>query len=197
MAAVSNVGLEIVQEDANHAYRWGNLIVAPKPTEQMLALFYLRMEQDKRLDLVFHSGVPRLSWFLDKYQEIDTVGCYENTELGIQLRGMGWFNGTTEIGNYRKSEAGEAFVKGVKPTNTLRFCQMMLAWAFNQLDADVIHGATPVPNRAACLFMQRLGFEHATIGGYFSWRGSLCSAEISWMTKERWAAICPFIVEKG
>ena len=191
---LSGSGHRLVRNEKTKIYQMGDLMVAPSLSDSMLGYAYLRFEAEKLLPLIFHDGVPTLTWFLRRFQEapelgpverVRTLGCY----VGDALWGLGWTNAIAQIGQtpWRKGEVGMACFRKLHPEKALTFGQMMLTWAFRELDLGVIYETTPVPNVSAVRFLKRLGFDFCgQLPRYSSWDGRLCDSWISAMTRDRW-----------
>lgn len=193
-----DLDVQVVRENKNQVYFWGDLVVAPNPSEQMLAYAYLEWERQGLNRYIWYEGVPSLSWYLENFKKMTVLGCFKDVAGVAQLVGLGWLNSLTMMGGaYKKAECGMAFLPRVGPAQTKRFGQLMIDWAITHLGLDAMHGATPVKNTAAIRYMIDLGFEHCgPVGGYCSYNGELCACEISWMMRDRWERIKPFRVEK-
>jgi hypothetical protein len=192
------VNLPVVREDKNQVYFLDRLIVAPNPSEQMLAYAYLEFERQGLNKYIWYEGVPSLSWYLAEFKKMVVLGCYEDVDGIAQIRGLGWVNTLTLMGGkFKKAEVGMAFFKEVPHGHTHSFGLMMVDHAITHVGLDAMFGATPVKNPAAIRYMQKLGFSHCgPVENYCSFNGELCACEISWMTREKWEQIRPFRVEK-
>lgn len=185
-------------------YTMRDLVMSPRPPERILAHLYFQFETQNRLSALFHENdSPSLLWFLQTFlaPETSTLICYRVSECEIATGGsymvdgkwytpigMTWINKTWPIGiNFRKSECGMAFVRGVPVDDTVDCARMTVQWAFENLAIDVLIGTTPEPNRAAVIFGQKVGFQQTgPLEGYTAWHGKLCSVILSSMTKDRW-----------
>jgi hypothetical protein len=175
---------------ADRSHRCGNLIVVPKPNEKAVAYGYLMFDKQGLLPIIFHEGVPSLSWFMDWCRKPDSIllGAYRLPEM--ELLGFGWIvSQEVLIGKkeFRKAELGEAFFRGTPAADTHQFGRMMIDWAFQELDLDVVMGTTPEPNTAAVRFAHQMGMtmigraEKVTL-----WQGEPCDAWLSQLTREHW-----------
>ena len=190
----------VITMDENQVMTWDDLVVAAKPSEQMLAFAYLRFEREGILPMLFYEGVPKLSWFMAQYSDILSLGCYlKDPDGNTNLAGLGWVNAMTMMGSkHKKAEVGMGFFRGAHPGKVHRFGMMMIEWAFSIGGLSALHGATPVKNIGAVRYMRSLGFEHfGPVEGYCSWQGELSACEISAMTKERWDHLRPFTVVRS
>jgi hypothetical protein len=165
--------------------------VVPRPSDKMLAFAYLRFDREKLLDRIFYEGVPSLTWFLQKYQEIPCLACYRVTGKGqadIELFGLGWIGmQETLVSGWKKGEIGMAFFRKTDPRLVRDGSKLMLEYAFEGMGFDVLYGTTPEGNPAAIAHARRMGFEmHGPLEGYCTWQGVPCGAMLSVMTRERW-----------
>ena len=187
---MSDLGHQI-ERLPGQVYRKGNLIVAPKPSDEMLAWAYMRLKREELLDRVFHEGCPSLTWCLEWFTQPNTavLGCFKQVDGRAEMRGLGWLNSFTVLhgkSDWRKAELGEAFFRGVGMHETEQFGRLMLTWAFDELKMDVLFGSTPEPNRAAVLFARRMGFKMIGVAdGYGLWNGEPCGCWISVLTRQR------------
>ena len=196
----SHIGVDsaVVRENKNQVYSIDHLIVAPNPTEQMLAYAYLEFERQGLNKWIWYEGVPSLSWYLAEFKKMTVLGCYADVDGTAQIRGLGWINTLTLMGgNFKKAEVGMAFFSQVKNVDTMCYGNMMVDWAITHLGLDAMFGTTPVKNPAAMRYMRHLNFSHCgPVENYCSFNGELCACEISWMTREKWERVRPFRVEK-
>jgi len=172
-------------------YSWGDIRVVPRPSDKMLAFAYLRFDREKLLDRIFYEGVPSISWFLQKYAEIQCFACYRvtgNDQDEIELFGLGWVGAQETLANgWKKGEVGMAFFRKTEHRLTVDGSKLMLEYVFEELDFDVLYGTTPEQNPAAVAHARRLGFDiHGPVEGYCTWQGKPCGAMISSITRERW-----------
>jgi hypothetical protein len=179
-----------IEKLPGQVYRQGDMIVAPKVSDDLLAYAYLRMQNEGILPLVFYEEVPSISWFLEKYQEAGTcvLGCYRQLEDRRDLEGLSWINSVTTMGGgrYRKAEVGQAFFRKVH--DPAGYAKIVIDWAFDNLKLDALFGTTPEPNKAAVQFARKLGFHMiGPLDCYATWQGELCGCWISVMTLGRWA----------
>lgn len=177
---------DIVKEPGG-VYQQGELRVVPRPDEWRLAELYFRFQKDGLLPLMFYHQIPSLSSFLQSFSQEGTLVCY----VGEVLAGMGWTNNRDRVcDRINRAEVSEAFFKGVPMDTTLALGKLMLEWAFDTYQLDVVFGTTPIPNRAAVIFARRMGFEECGVLPCFAvWQGEPCSVMLTAMTRERWEAL--------
>ncbi len=196
--ATSTCRRELVKGE-DRVYRLGDLIVAPALSAEMLAYAYMRFRQEDLLKFIFYEGQPGIRWFLEKYQELATLGCFEQVEgqENANLLGIGWLNVQTsgEEVYMKRCEMGMAFFRGVSPWKALEFDRIMIEWAFNHLGIAAMYGTTPEKNPTVLACLRRLGFEmFGPIPSYALWEKKPCGVFISAMTKEEWEERSPFHV---
>lgn len=166
-------------------YSFEGLTVVPINTDpNILGFIYLSLRKDRRLSYLFHESVPDLDVFLSKFKNIPVLGCFG---VDQNVCGIGYAHPIQEVpledsGRcLRKSEVGMAFMHGAR--RTVDFGFLMLLWAFEQLELDVVYGCTPVLNSAAVAYRERLGFD--LIGRapcYTAFEGKMCDAILSAIT---------------
>lgn len=184
-----------ILERAVNGYKCGNWAIQRGLSDEQLAFLYARFKSDKTLDLLFYEHSMSLKEWIDTYLDPQhcTLGCFKADATGKwDLYGLGWINEVVRLGGkYLRGNIGQGFVRHAE--SPLRFGQMMLAWAFEQLNLDLLMGVTPAANRAACIFPRKLGF---TMSGPVPcgtvWRGELAEVWISTMTKEQWQTVSPW-----
>lgn len=172
-------------------YSCGDLMIFPYPPETALAYLYSIFEKQGLLPILFHEGVPPLSWFLSTYRkpEISTLGCYRKLEDGTaEILGIVWINQSWKIGqNWTKREVGMCFVRQQPIQDLETLALMSIQWAFDHLNTDTLVGTTPETNRAALLFGRKLGFHQAgPLPGYTCYDGKLCGAYFQSLPKDEW-----------
>jgi hypothetical protein len=177
-----------IERCADGTYRDGELIVAPHPSESMLAFAFVRFEHEDLLRWIFYEGVPSARNFISYLMERETLACYRQRpdSPGAELCGLGWLVLSDQLTNpFRKGEIGIGFFKGQKDIR--RFGEIMTTWAFDNLKVSAIYGTTPEPNRAALAYIRRLGFEmFGPVPNFCTWEGKPVAAWISAITKEKW-----------
>lgn len=150
------------------------------------------MIEEGTLDVVFHHSIPSLRDFLVEYMSVGrriVCGCFREREgQSLELCGLGWAFGTTQMGKFFKCELGEVFFRcQSRKTDNLTFGKMMLEMFFTHNKIDVAFGVTPEPNRLAVRYAQKLGFSlHGPVPNYVTWKGRLVPGWISQMSREEW-----------
>jgi RimJ/RimL family protein N-acetyltransferase len=192
----------LVKRTDSFAYELGDLIVAPYPTQDVLGASYLRFKQEEILEMFFHEDEkPRemlsfLTWAMEK--DGFPLGAYlrrPNTDV-IETIGLGKVSIPRTMGwGYSKAEVCMLFFREYQVRSlTLPACQMFLEQIFDRLTVDVLFGTIPEHNRASVRFMKSIGFEHqdGPVKNFTTWKGKICGAMISQLTRERWGEISPF-----
>jgi RimJ/RimL family protein N-acetyltransferase len=104
--------------------------------------------------------------------------------------GIAWVSNVEETETMKKGLGAFAFFKEYwHPEVSKAFGDICLGHWFNVLEFDLIYGITPVQNRPARRYCQRLGFEYsAKIPGFVSYRGKTVDAMVATMTREQFNA---------
>lgn len=169
------------------------LRVQRRPSESLLGLAYVKLDQQNLLPIVWHENVPSLSWILESSKRADNVyyACllkWEGSETH-ELAGVGWLVDVHVLtpGKITGSVGMVFFGEFQQSALTREFCRMMLDDGFDNLGLQAAYGFAPIQNRAACLFHRRMKFEVlATLPCYSTWEGEVCDVQVSVMTAERW-----------
>lgn len=168
----------------------GVLRVVRCPSEEILARAFLMMDQEELLATVWHERVPRLMEFLGMAASEDNV--FFACMAGRELAGMGWaVDIKTLKDGIRTCSVGIVFFGAHQtPLYTKAFCSMMIGDLFGPLGMVSLYGFSPVPNRMACLFHRKMGFDVlAILPAYSSWGGDVCDVQVSCMTVDKWNGI--------
>lgn len=178
-------------------YFCGDLKIERVQNDELLAYFYSKIKQEGRLDAVYPDGAITLLDFIVRYLQPDrvTLGVFLRKEDQALLVGLGWVNSIVQMGpDHARADLGMAFLReSESQDNRLMAAQMMIQWAFDHLDIDVVCGMTPAPNRAAVWFSQTLGFQViGPLDGHTVWKGELAAVYLSSMTKSRWESLNPW-----
>lgn len=165
-----------------------------KPPEELRAYAYLRLREEGLLENLLWERWPPMGVreFLEWTDRIVMLGCYlrrPTSDTDPTLAGFGIVGKVQEIGEYRKLEIGMAFFREFQRRHIAeRFTEELLDYCFIDAEADFIYGVSPLHNRAAIRFGQRLGLQQTIIPGFAWWRGQSADAMYSWMSKGDWRA---------
>ena len=192
---------EIVRSP-NRVYRWKDIFVTPHIDSEILAYAYQRFRDEGTLRYLFHENPidrpPDIEWFLERYKQMVVLACFHQPPGAEQAKliGLGWCNVLLAYGPYGKTEFGEAFLRGWAPDIVMACGQLMVCWAFSEIQVATLHGpghlqlalgTTPTQNPAAIQYFQKLGFDSLPpIPQYTMFDGELCDSVISYMTREKW-----------
>ena len=199
ISRLSTKNLQIIK---NHAYECpsAGLVVAPYPTQDILATAYLRFKAEGLLPLFFHEDETPL----DLYQFLTwcmeaagyMMGAYQQQGDQLICTGIGKVGKPHSMGGgYQKAEVAMMFFREFQVRDlTMPTCQMMIEMVFDRTNLDVLFGTTAERNRAALRFMKAIGFEYAKVGCFTTWQGQMCATYASWMSEEKWRTVSPFIL---
>lgn len=108
-------------------------------------------------------------------------------DMSGSYAGFAWLKNVEEAETVKKGLGAFAFFKEYwHPDVSKVFGQICLSHWFNVLEFDLVYGITPVPNRPARRYCQRLGFEYsARIPGFVSYKGKTVDAMVATMTRDQ------------
>lgn len=172
------------------------LFLRSQVEEDLLGYFYLKLKEERMLDWLYYQKVPSLSEFLAFHRRTDMVylcgftsKILDNQPVGEpELSGMGWVDCIQRLPGLAKGQVSMAFLRRFQQDETaLELAKMMIDFAFDTVGLDTVLGTTPVRNRAACIFTERVGFQKIGVAqDYVSFWGEKSAALLSVMTKDRW-----------
>lgn len=178
----------------------GDHVITMGLSDEHLASAYQRFHREGVLDLLFYERPCSMYDFMTLFlrPETNTLGAFwENPDsMKLEMVGLGFVRDIVMVGGkFKRADVGEAFYRGFSgPHFLLKFAQMMVEYAFHGLGVDVVTGITPFPNRAACLFAQKMGFHTCgPLPGGTVWKGELASVMLSSMLKSEWVEKSPFL----
>ena len=189
---------KILEKTFPHIYHCGDLSVraASWESQDELAECYLRMKRENLLHIYFQQGEPSLVHFLELLLKPGSLTCICQC-TGLDIQGLG--HCTTPIkmgGNHSKADVSMMFFRRTHPDTTLTLAQMMIEMTFSIFTPPVttLCGCTPVKNRPACKFVDRMGFKRLSepLDDYTTWHGEPCACYMSVMTRKRWAEVSMF-----
>jgi|SRR5579872_1743823 len=164
--------------------------------DDVLAEFYLRMKDERLLHWLYYQTVPTLGEFLSSHRRTDLVylAGYASKILDCsepELCGMCWAESIQRLPGLSKAQVGMAYFREYQRDDTaLELARMSVDFAFDTVRLDVLLGTTPVKNRAACIFTERVGFQRIGIApDYVSFWGERSAAVLSVLTKDHWGKI--------
>lgn len=176
-------------------YRSGNIVVAERPTQDVLGAAYLRAKSEGLLRYYFHQDeTDRELWdWLNWAMEPGSImyGAFQcNERRGYECVGLGKLHPPQPMGAGKyKAEVSIVFFREYQlRAITLPSCSMMLEMIFDRTNVDVCFGTIAEHNHASRRFMKAIGFESMPqpIPNYTSFKGRTCGMWVSWMTAEMW-----------
>ena len=165
--------------------------------EELLAVAYLRMQQEGLLSMFFWEKAPTLRAFLDwcAKPESVVVGVFLETIAPtldeppkVELCGLGCIHSIRSMGGKRHGDTSEVFFREFQSIGiTGDAGQALLEFAFTKCNMDAIYGVTPSKNLAAVRFMRWMGFTaFGPIPELCCWNGENCDGWISVLTRSAW-----------
>ena len=165
--------------------------------QSLLAVAYLRMEQEGLLSMMFWEKAPELRAFLEWCEQPNSivVGCFVETPgptldapATIVLAGLGWLQNIKTRNGCRYADVGEVFWREYPAMGiTLDMGKALMEFAFEECRMDAIYGITPEKNIPAVRFMKNSGFTaFGPIPGLCCWKDVECDGYLSVLTKESW-----------
>jgi RimJ/RimL family protein N-acetyltransferase len=175
-------------------------------SEIMMARIWIALSTAKLLHIVWPGHVPTLRWLLDWATDANADGSPRNVVIGcliqngekLDIAGFGTIATITFLGNIKeqprfKAEVGFAFLPFAHRTMLpYQFAEMMIDWGFRTLNLQVLYGTTPKPNKMACRFAERVGFQVVGVlpvyGPWMKEDGTIepCDYQSAVMTREQW-----------
>ena len=171
----------------NGCIRLRDLVVGPRPSDEVLAYSYLEWKREGTLHTVWMSDPPEIREYLEWLNKRDLFGCWRlNTDVGVaDFLGMGFVANTERMGKRSKAEIGFIFhAKKATLFEKIAMGRMLVEHVFVTGGYDAIFGTTPERNPAAVAYAKRLGFAmHGPIKDFCAWDGELCGVWISQMSR--------------
>jgi RimJ/RimL family protein N-acetyltransferase len=173
------------QVEVKFKVRW----LRPKEDDEIFAIAYMKMKQEKTLQLLFWEESPSLRAFLDWCSQPNSIvaGVFTDGPT-LELAGIGALHSINMRGGKKRADTSEIFWRKYWITqHTLEMGKMLLNFAFEDAEMEILYGITPEPNRAAVDFMVRCGFDRfGPVPGLCSWHGRSCPGWLSVMSREKW-----------
>jgi len=177
----------------------GNLMLTPYIAkggyfkEEALFILYNRLISEGLWSIVFHENSAMT---LLEFMEFFSHGnCYlqilsiVDGDTVVDFAGMAWLTDIAVCQDTLTRASGSfLFFKDYqKPMYSDLFAEMILEYWFEQAGIDTLIGLTPEPNRAALLFIRRVGFkEVARIPNYTTFNNEVVTGVTTMMTKDEY-----------
>jgi RimJ/RimL family protein N-acetyltransferase len=187
----------------DYKFRRGNLLLLPYMprggvfAEKTLIDLHARLHDEGLWPIVFHedTGISLLqfmNFFSDGKCLLQILATMDDNDHLVDIAGMAWIADVcTCAGILTRGVGSFAYFKGYQtPAFSSQFGEMILDYWFNQLKLDTIVGVTPEPNRAALVYVKRLGFkEFGSLPKYTTYEGKVADGVVTSMSKEDWLKI--------
>ena len=164
--------------------------------DELLAVAYLRMQQEELLPMFFWEKPPTLRAFLDWCAQPNSVvvGVFLETIAPtldapkVELVGLGCIHSIRSMGGKRHGDTSEVFFREFQAMGiTGEAGRALLRFAFTECKMDALYGITPCKNLAAVRFMRWVGFKaFGPIPELCCWDGENCDGWISVLTRSMW-----------
>lgn len=154
----------------------------------MLPFLYTKLKAEGKTGDLFCGDEKNMDDFVSFFNRIKTlqVLCRIKEDKDLVPVGIGWADLPRGKDGARACQCGEAFFDGASKTSDARdLARLALAYVFNALKIDVIHGIQLESNYAARNFSVRLGFKECAIVPKWHYiNGELEAARIMILKKE-------------
>jgi hypothetical protein len=160
--------------------------------EDTLVEVYNKLKKEDLFSIVFHDN-PKLDLnsFIKFFSSpVVTLSFFCQIVDGVEdLSGMCWLSDSyTAEDKVKKANGNFVFFRKYQlPNITKEFGEMALEFWLNVMSYNIITGITPALNRAALIYIKRLGFiEAGRISNYVTYNGNICDGVITYISKERY-----------
>lgn len=162
---------------------------------EALINLYFRLKQEGLDKVVFHENpdislLEFMNFFSGPKCFLQVLAIVKDEKL-VDICGMAWLSDMCPCGGKLTKAVGSFlfFNDYQKPAYTDPFRDIIFDYWFDVLKVDTLVGLTPSLNRAASIFVKRLGLkEICRIPQYTTYEGQRCDGIISWLSKEEYYA---------
>jgi hypothetical protein len=161
----------------------------PVYVDGMLSHFYYELKRLGRIEQTMcgdHFNHDKWSAFFAELKNVVQILCTVKPDSKLVPVGMSWVSNPRGVDGGRAVQCGFAFIKdGSSGTSDARnLARLALAYCFEDLRVDTIHGVQTVDNIAARNFSMRLGFKPvAVVPDYHAIDGKLVAAQVMMLRK--------------
>jgi len=159
----------------------------PVYRDGMLPMLYFKLKEEGKIADCFCGEEKNLDSFIAHFDSLKTLQVLAELEgENIIPVGFSWVSMPRGQDGARACQCGEAFFSGSSKRSSARsLAKMAVAYAFNALRIDILHGLQVVTNIAARNFSLRIGFkECAVVPSWHYIDGELVDARIMILRKE-------------
>jgi hypothetical protein len=139
---------------------------SPVYRDGTLSHLYFSLKEEGKIADTFCGEQKNLDQFISYFDRLKTlqVLCRVRENETLQPVGFSWVDMPRGVDGARACQCGEAFFGDVTKTSDARnLARLALAYAFEDLQIDVLHGIQLESNFAARNFSVRLGFKEVAI----------------------------------
>ena len=163
----------------------------PVYRDGMLPFLYTKLKEEGKVSATFCGENKTMDSFVSYFDRIKTMQVLcrvgvEGDPRRIVPVGFSWVDNPRGEDGQRVAMPGEAFFDGASRTYSARnLARLAIAYAFEDLQIDVLHGVQVVTNFAARNFSMKLGFkEVAIVPKYHFVDGELVGARVMMLEKK-------------
>ena len=161
----------------------------PAFVDGMLSHIYYELKRLGRIELTMCGDHFNHDKFIHYFESLKTaqILCTVTDENKLVPVGMSWVSNPRGVDGGRAVQCGFAFIKdGSSGSSDARnLARLAIAYCFEDLRVDTVHGVQVADNIAARNFAMRLGFkEVAQVPDYHAIDGKLVAARVMMLRKE-------------
>lgn len=186
---------------ADQKREWSIIDYDPKVmpgTEVFLPGLWERMHRDGTFEMFYHEG-PNMNFtqfgasLASADKRVQLVLGYDSEGNATEHAGLVILTDILDCPQTKRAAGNFMFFKEYwNRSDSLALGTAVIRHWFEEMKFDVIFGVTPKQNRAAIMFIHRLGFQQVgEIPAFTIYKGQRCPAVINCMTKERWNKCAP------
>lgn len=163
---------------------------SPVYRDGMLPFLYNKLRSEGNVAVTFCGDDKGMDAFVSYFDKIKTlqVLCRVENDKTLKPIGFSWLDNPIGIDGARAARVGMAFFDGAAKTKDARdVSRLALAYAFEDLKIDVLHGLELIHNIPARNFSARLGAKQvAIVPQSLYWNGELVDARVMMITAQEY-----------
>lgn len=188
--------MDIAFDQATGLYRHRHLAVSTGLTDELLAVSYLKMKEQRLIETFYFQGTPTLTEYLRRTTDPSCIclGAFvDRTGNAKDAQFVGFscvFDREEMIPGVAKAETSFCFFRHCcSPSEKVALGKMMVEALFGTFNISVLVGSTPSPNKLALRYSHQVGFEiSGEIKNFCMWEGALTGIHASTLTRRDWQA---------